>query len=126
VVRGVSAGWNIVFRPQGSSCKNTYLTDFHFTGKGFFDQLFKICGKTEAYAAVGTDMSGDGDELVGKPYILENFFRSQGVVDGVEQDYMILLHIRHGTTNLPAPAMVDAISYMLEITPTLRSLVIPK
>jgi hypothetical protein len=98
----------------------------YFSGKGFFDPVLQIGCKTQAYPAVGTDMSGDGDELVGKPYILENLLRSQGVVDGIEQDDMILLHIRHGTTSLPAPAMVDAISYMLEITPTLRSLVIPK
>jgi hypothetical protein len=102
------------------------FVDVYFSVKGVFDFVSEIYGKAEAYSTIRTDMTGNGDELVGDPHSFKNFLRPQGVVDGVKQDDMILLHLRHGMTSLPAPAMVDAISYMLEITPTLRFLVIPK
>ena len=110
----------------GDGLQGANLADLHFAGEGVFDPAPEIIRESQAYAAVGADMTGNGNELVRDPHFLENLFGSQGVMDGIEQNNVIDFLIRHGMTSLPVAAMLEVISYILETTPQARSPEMPK
>lgn len=110
----------------GDGLQGANFADFHLAVKGVFNPAPVIDGKAQAYAAIGADMTGNRDKLVREPHFLENLFGSQGVMDGVEQNDVIDFLIRHGMTSLPAAAMVEVISYILETIPQARSFEMPK
>ena len=48
----------------GDGLQGANLADFYLAVKGVFDPAPVIDGKSQAYAAVGADMTGNGDKLV--------------------------------------------------------------
>jgi hypothetical protein len=60
-----------------------------FSGQDFFYLLPVIGRKPEAYAAVGTDVAGNRDQLTGDARFFEEFFRAHGVTYRFKEHYGI-------------------------------------
>jgi len=58
----------------GDGLQGANLADLHFAGKGVFDPAPEIIRESQADAAIGADMTGNGNELVRDPHFLEDLF----------------------------------------------------
>jgi hypothetical protein len=65
-----------------------------FSGQDFFYLQPVIGRKPEAYAAVGTDVAGNGDQFAGDARFFEEFFRAHGVTYRFKERHGIRFLVR--------------------------------
>jgi hypothetical protein len=73
--------------PQPSEGTNDHIV--HAVVQGLGDLLVEMGRKANAEAAVGADMAGHRDQFIGYALCFQDFFRFQGVTDGMEQHYLV-------------------------------------
>lgn len=73
--------------PQPSEGTNDHIV--HAVLQGLGDLLVEMGRKANAEAAVGADVAGHRDQFIGYPLCSQDFFRFQGVTDGMEQHYLV-------------------------------------